>query len=61
MLYIECPHCGHKYETEVFELTPGELFEEEECPNCGKYYAFEFEYEPCLNKVKKLGECTKDD
>lgn len=51
---IECPYCGYEYETEVFELAPCELFEEEECPNCEKIYAFEFEYVAHLNSVKKL-------
>lgn len=54
---IECPYCGHEYVTEVFELTPCELFKDEECPNCERYYAFEFEYLPHLNSVKKLEEC----
>lgn len=45
---ITCPDCQHKYDTEVFEIEPYTLFEEEECPKCSGIFSFSYELCPSV-------------
>lgn len=56
MLDIECPYCGTIYKTEIHEIDPETEFTDEQCPNCEKFYAFEYYLQPILLNVRKLEE-----
>lgn len=56
MLGIECPYCGTIYKTEIHEIDPETEFTDEQCPNCEKFYAFEYYLQPTLLNVRKLEE-----
>lgn len=56
MTNIECPWCHKVNECEVWELTSGERYEDEECEYCGKLFGYDLEliYEWKAHDVKKV-------